>query len=111
MTDQSYANATPDDVAGLVAGGAVLLDVREDDEWDAGHAPNAHHHPLGELDAMAVPDGPLVTICRSGKRSAKAAEQLAAAGRQVTNVEGGMTAWEKTGLPVVTDDGSPGRVA
>jgi rhodanese-related sulfurtransferase len=104
---------TPDDAAGLIDNGeARLLDVREDDEWQAGHSPSATHLPLGRLDPAQVPDDlPVITVCRSGGRSAKAAATLAAAGHQVSTLEGGMKAWSAAGLPVHTDDGSPGSVA
>lgn len=94
------------------AGWVELLDVREDDEWDAGHAADARHIPLGELDPAAVDrDRQVVTVCRSGKRSSAAADRLRASGLLVRNLTGGMQAWEAAGLPVVRGDGSPGTVA
>lgn len=91
---------------------AVLLDVREPAEWDGGHAPGARHMPLGDLDPSTLdPATAVITICRSGKRSAKAAATLAGAGIPVHNMAGGMNAWQKAGLPVVREDGSPGRIA
>jgi rhodanese-related sulfurtransferase len=95
------------------ASGAVLVDVREPDEWAAGHAPGAVHVPLGAVDdAIDRFEGQSVlTVCRSGGRSTKAAEALAARGVQVRNVAGGMSAWAGAGLPVVRDDGTPGSVA
>lgn len=90
----------------------LLLDVREDDEWAAGHAPGAVHMPLSALDAAAVPTGrPVIAVCRSGNRSGQAATVLAAAGVDVVNMAGGMNAWSQAGLPVVTDDGQPGEIA
>ena len=63
------------------------------------------------LDPAAVPaDRPVVAVCRSGNRSEKAALLLAGAGRNVSNMAGGMKAWDEAGLPMVTDDGPPGRV-
>jgi rhodanese-related sulfurtransferase len=56
-------------------------------------------------------DAEVMAVCRSGGRSAKAAEALAAEGVKVRNVAGGMTAWMSAGLPVVRDDGTPGTVA
>lgn len=96
-----------------LADGAVLVDVREPREWRAGHAPQARHVPLGDLSRMAgqLPDQRLLMVCRSGNRSGKATEVLAAAGRDVANVEGGMKAWAAAGLPVVAEDGSAGQVA
>ena len=59
----------------------LLLDVREDHEWEAGHATTAHHLPLSRLDPGAVPtDRPVVAVCRSGHRSGHATALLAAAG-------------------------------
>src|SRR5579859_1795013 len=69
--------------------GAYLLDVREDDEWAAGHAPEAVHIPVGALSARAaeVPqDREVYVICRSGARSAYAAQALAGAGWKTVNV-------------------------
>ena len=61
----------------LSQGDAVLVDVREPAEWSAGHAPQATHLPLGDLRAQDVPPAATVIIvCRSGNRSAKAADQL-----------------------------------
>lgn len=92
--------------------GALLLDVREDDEWAAGHSPKATHMPLGRLDPAAIPSGtPVIAICRSGARSLRAATTLAAAGIPVSNLDGGMKAWATAGLPIVTDTGAPGTVA
>ncbi len=92
---------------------ALLLDVREDDEWAVGHAPGATHIPLGQLAARTseLPPGRAVlAICRSGNRSRTAAEQLSAAGYDVANVGGGMQAWQRADLPTTTDDGAPGTV-
>jgi rhodanese-related sulfurtransferase len=99
--------------AELVEEGAVLLDVRNDDEWAAGHAPDAQYLTLGELVARIgeVPaDRQVVVICRSGSRSARAVELLAAHGYDAVNVFGGMQAWAAAGLPVFTDAGRPGEV-
>lgn len=104
---------SPQAAANLPEKGAVLLDVREADEWAAGHAPAAVHVPLaGVSEAVGRFAGrEVVTVCRSGARSAKAAETLARAGIEVRNVAGGMTAWAAAGLPVTRDDGTPGAVA
>ncbi|MDQ0766338.1 MBL fold metallo-hydrolase [Streptomyces canus] len=94
---------------------SVLLDVREHAEWAAGHAPGAVHAPLSELACggrlpRAAEDRPVVTICRSGKRSREAAELLAARGLDVVDVLGGMGAWVEAGLGVVGGS-SGGRCA
>ncbi|MFF4353735.1 rhodanese-like domain-containing protein [Streptomyces sp. NPDC001530] len=95
---------------------AVLLDVRETSEWQAGHAPTAVHLPLGSLLAgAALPKAaqgrPVVAICRGGHRSRQAAKALAAQGMDVVDVSGGMSAWQQAGLPVVDGHGRPGTVA
>ena len=87
--------------------GALLLDVREPEEYSAIHAPNAKLIPLGQLNARlqeiaAYKDKPIVVMCRSGRRSAQAVSLLQEAGySQVSNVKGGIQEWEKNGLEVV----------
>jgi hydroxyacylglutathione hydrolase len=97
----------------LVTAGALLLDVREPDEWDLGHAPGASFIPMGEVhDRLAeVPaDELVVVVCRSGGRSAAVTQVLRARGYNAVNLAGGMRAWTKLGLPVVTTSGAPGAV-
>jgi len=97
----------------LVAAGALLLDVREDDEWTAGHAPAAVHLPMGQVvDRMEeLPtDRTIVCMCRAGGRSQSVAVHLAGTGYDVRNAAGGMQAWAADGLPVVDADGAPGQV-
>jgi rhodanese-related sulfurtransferase len=92
---------------------AVLLDVREDDEWQRGHAPDAQHIPMGEVPARLGEidgDAQLFVICGAGGRSLRVAQYLARNGFEPTNVDGGMLAWASAGRPVVTDDGSAGTV-
>lgn len=84
-------------------GEAVLLDVREHDEWRAGHAPGAVHIPLGELAQRfgELPrDRRIVAVCRSGHRSAFATEALRHAGLRADNLTGGMKEWQQAGLPL-----------
>lgn len=106
-------DVAPEEARALQDGGAVLLDVRESDEWRAGHAPNAVHVPLAEVDGSVAefPGQTVLTVCRGGGRSAMAAQLLAAGGIDVRNVAGGMTAWADCGLPVVTDEGTTGTVS
>jgi rhodanese-related sulfurtransferase len=104
----------PDVPAATVPDDAWLLDVREDDEWAAGHAPRARHIPLGDLGARAaeVPQDELIyVVCRSGHRSGRAAQALAGAGWRAVNVAGGMQQWAAAGLPMVTDSGAEPYVA
>ena len=91
-----------------------VVDVRYPNEWEAGHIDGAVHIPgdyifdrVGELD----PNRPVVTVCRSGSRSAEAAEELTGEGFDVRNLDGGMQAWAAAGLPFVAADGSQGTVA
>ena len=91
----------------------VLLDVRELDEWAAGHAPQAVHIPLGDLDRRSgeLPaDRPVVCVCRSGGRSLQAAVLLAERNFDVRNLNGGMRAWRDAEHAVVTPEGTPGHV-
>ena len=87
--------------------GALLLDVREPEEYSAVHVPNAKLIPLGELESRlqeiaSYKDKPIVVMCRSGRRSSRAVSLLKEAGyTQVSNVKGGITAWQKDGLAVV----------
>jgi rhodanese-related sulfurtransferase len=100
------ARAVPDD--------AFLLDVREDDEWQAGHAPAATHIPLGELQQRVaeVPgDLPVYVVCRVGGRSAHAAAWLNHVGVQAVNVDGGMQRWAAAGRDMVSDSGQEPFVA
>jgi rhodanese-related sulfurtransferase len=93
------------------AGEALLLDVREHEEWAGGHAPDAVHVPMGELRQDTVPrDRPVLVVCRVGGRSAAVASALAQLDYDVRNVTGGMLAWSAAGLPVLRDDGRPGTV-
>jgi len=100
MPTVSAADISPD---------AYLLDVREQDEWDAGHAPDAHHVPMSTLISRIdeVPtDGQVVVICRHGQRSAQVVNYLVAQGRDnVANLDGGIVDWVSAGLPLVADDG------
>ncbi len=112
-TSEISRQVTPQEAAERMAEGALLLDVREDDEWAAGHAPDAHHLPLGRLEAdytSLEATRPIVAVCRMGGRSEKAAVALRAAGYDVVNLAGGMQAWAAVDQPIVTDDGSPGTV-
>ena len=91
---------------------AIVLDVREQDEWDAGHAPGAVHIPLGELPSRLeeLPDtdnGTLAVTCRGGGRSSRAVAWLSQQGFDVANLDGGMKGWHAAGKPVVSSSGQP----
>ncbi|WKK71204.1 rhodanese-like domain-containing protein [Rathayibacter oskolensis] len=86
-----YAQVSAADAVGLVERDEVwLLDVREPHEWEAGHAPAAHHIPMGELggrqDELPA-EAAILVVCHSGVRSAMVAQALDRAGYEVANVE------------------------
>lgn len=94
-----------DALADALAGGARLFDVRESDEYVAGHVPGAVLVPLGslpdEVDRFRG-DGPSYLVCRSGARSLRGCEYLAQHGIDVVNVAGGTIAWIESGHPIAT---------
>lgn len=99
--------------AAAVPAEAIVLDVRENDEWAAGHADGAVHIPMGEVVARIaeVPDGGTVhVVCRVGGRSAQVTQYLIAQGRDAVNISGGMLQWEAAGRPIVDGNGAPGFV-
>jgi len=106
--------AVPEVLSTDLPAGAFLLDVREDDEWTAGHAPEAVHVRLGDLGSRAAElprDREVYVICRSGSRSAYAAQALAGAGLHAVNVADGMTGWAVAGRPMISEDGGEPHVA
>jgi rhodanese-related sulfurtransferase len=106
----SQGSAVPQIPAAEVPADAYLLDVREADEWAAGHVPGALHIPLGELNARYTEierDPALYVICRSGHRSDHAAQALAGAGWQAHNVCDGMIGWHAAGRPMESEAGEP----
>ena len=107
-------NVQPEEARRMADEGALLLDVREVEEWTAGHAPDATLIPMSTLSERAseIPrDQVVVCVCRVGGRSAAVTDALVQAGWEAVNLAGGMEAWAAAGFPVVTEDGSPGRVA
>lgn len=104
----------PNEARERIDAGALLLDVREQHEWDTGHSADAVHVPLREipdrLDSLPR-ERPIVAVCRSGARSDRAAGFLAEQGFEAVNLAGGMQAWAAAGLPIVDASGAPGAVA
>ncbi|WP_188188859.1 rhodanese-like domain-containing protein [Nonomuraea sp. SYSU D8015] len=100
------ASAVPDD--------AYLLDVREADEWVAGHAPDAVHIPMTQIQERVeeVPgDRTVYVVCRVGGRSLQVAAWLNHLGRDAVNVGGGMQSWEAARRPMVSETGQQPFVA
>jgi rhodanese-related sulfurtransferase len=97
-----------------VSADAYLIDVREDDEWLAGHAPGAFHLPMMELpDRLGeIPaDRDVVIVCRSGHRSAEVVGYLIGRGMgNVRNLADGMLGWAAAGHPMVSEDGDAATV-
>jgi len=96
-------------LARLVEDGALVVDVRNPDEYDEAHVDGVILIPLGELVDRVdeVPtEGTLPVICRSGGRSLQAAEWLRGQGIDAVNVAGGTLAWIDAGLPVETGGAS-----
>jgi rhodanese-related sulfurtransferase len=104
----------PEIDAAAVADDAYLLDVREGDEWNAGHAPDAVHLPMMQIPHRLdeVPhDRDVVVVCRVGARSGQVVAYLRAHGWDRTvNLAGGMVAWHAAGRPVVAEGGDRARV-
>lgn len=93
----------------IAAGQCALADVRGFDEFASAHVPEATCIPLPDLERRAgqIPtDRPVYVICASGGRSSMAVERLRALGfDNVIDVEGGLGAWERAGLPTVKQKG------
>ncbi|KAA1380424.1 rhodanese-like domain-containing protein [Aeromicrobium fastidiosum] len=104
MSDPSIPTTEIDAIPDTIPGDLVVLDVREPHEWAAGHIDGAIHIPLGDIPARVGELDPAVrtlVICHLGGRSARATQWLHAQGHDVTNVAGGMEAWETAGRPTV----------
>jgi rhodanese-related sulfurtransferase len=106
--------AIPTVEVGQLPSDAYLLDVRENDEWECGHAPEAVHLPMSELMARVaeVPaDREVYVICKVGGRSAQVVGYLNGQGHETVNVSGGMLAWAAAGRPLVSGGGAEPFVA
>lgn len=92
-----------DEAIGLVANGTYLIDVREQDEWNRGHAIGAHLVPmskLGDLQSDLPKDRRILVLCQTGGRSARVTSALVEAGYDAVNVAGGTSAWIDAGGPL-----------
>jgi rhodanese-related sulfurtransferase len=113
MDEVEVAQAEIAEVPSTFGSSVVLLDVREDDEWQRGHAPGAQHIPMGQIPARLGeidPGAKLFVVCQAGGRSQRVAQYLARNGYAPVNVSGGMSAWAAAGRSVITDDGSVGVI-
>lgn len=97
--------------------GAIVLDVREDDEWVAGHIPGAVHVPMMRVPQRLqfdpgplTPDAEIVVVCKVGSRSAQVTAWLRRQGYDAANLAGGLMAWEAAGRPLEAAGGGPAQV-
>jgi rhodanese-related sulfurtransferase len=103
--------------AAAVPPDAVLLDVRENDEWAAGHIPGSVHVPMMRVPQQLqfepgplTPDAEIVVVCKVGARSAHVTAWLRRQGYAATNLAGGMLAWQAAGRRLESDGGGPAEV-
>lgn len=108
MTSQQLPTITIDQLPA----DAFILDVREDEEWAAGHADGALHVPMNlvpnraSYEPEALGDGTIYVMCKMGGRSAQVTAWLLQNGRDAVNIAGGMHAWADSGRPMVSDTGA-----
>ncbi|MFG2557464.1 rhodanese-like domain-containing protein [Streptomyces sp. NPDC048496] len=107
----------PSVAVAAVPSDGLVLDVRENDEWAAGHVDGALHIPMsdfvgrfGEVTEAAEDGRRVHVMCRVGGRSAQVTQYLVQQGIDAVNVDGGMLAWDGAGRPMVTDNGNPAFV-
>ncbi|MCW2528678.1 MAG: Rhodanese domain protein [Pseudonocardiales bacterium] len=91
---------------------AVILDVREPDEWTAGHIAEAVHVPMGSVvnrmltePGPLLSDEPIVVTCKAGGRASRVAQWLNANGFAAVVLDGGMLDWQSSGRPMVSGSG------
>ncbi|MFJ4920452.1 rhodanese-like domain-containing protein [Streptomyces sp. NPDC088725] len=108
--------ALPSVAVSAVPADGFVLDVRESDEWAAGHVEGALHVPMSEFttrleEVTDAADGRTAYVmCRVGGRSAQVTQFLVRQGVEAVNIDGGMLAWDAAGRPMVTDTDSPAFV-
>lgn len=99
----------------MLRSGATMLDIRENNEWNAGHAPGAVHVPVKNVASQALkrlPKGrPVIVTCRTGARSRGATRILREKGVDAINLSGGMAAWESAGGRIIGKGNRPGMIA
>lgn len=104
MNPHEIPSTTVDQLPDPLPADLVVLDVREDHEWEAGHVEGAVHVPLGEVPERAGeldPQRRTLVVCHLGGRSARATAYLQQLGHDVVNLDGGMDAWQAAGRPTV----------
>ena len=92
---------SPSEAKERIGGGAQLIDVRTELEYEAGHIPGSRHVPLSEVQAESASldrGQPVILYCRTGNRSGPAADAFAASGWDAASIEGGLTGWAEAGF-------------
>ena len=110
---EEVVEVTPAAAEDLIQDGAMVIDVREPEEWSAGHLPESRLIPMSRVESRLheiATDRSAVIVCRSGGRSRAIAQLLNSRSINAVNLAGGLLAWEQAGRPVVSDGGTPGRV-
>ncbi len=115
IDDVSFSDVPTVSVADVpeAGDGVVILDVREADEWNSGHAPGAQHIPIGEVPARIEDidiDAEVYVVCRQGGRSLGVVAYLNNIGFDAFQVDGGMVAWQRNGLPLASDGDTPAKI-
>ncbi len=114
LPGQQIPTVQADGVPVPVPADMLVLDVREDEEWQAGHIEHAAHVPLSQLphrvSEIDSAGGRVLAVCRSGARSARATMFLRQHGHDAVNLDGGMHAWFAAGRPMVSETGRPPEV-
>jgi len=103
MTDFDVASVTVNDLPDPLPSELIVLDVREQHEWDSGHLDGAIHIPLGSLPGRTDeldPQARILVMCHLGGRSARATAWLSGQGFQAVNLEGGIEAWQAAGRAI-----------
>jgi rhodanese-related sulfurtransferase len=104
----------PDEAMALLIGDAVMIDVRDQKEWSAGHAPHAIHIPLADISGstpFTTRTRSVVVVSRSGRRATEAVIHLRAAGVDAVVLRGGLHAWALAGGELVADPGREPRIS
>ena len=112
MSDSAVEEITVEEAIARTQAGVLLVDVREPDEWEAGHAVGAVSIPmsqLGERMSELPQEDEFLVICHSGARSLRVATALATSGYSPVNVIGGTVAWQSASGAIVADGPAPSR--
>lgn len=113
MTSPEVPSVPVDEIPAEPGSAAILLDVREDDEWQLGHAPGAVHIPMADVPARVDEldyDREIYVVCRQGGRSIQVVQYLTHVGFDAFHVVGGMVAWQRSGRPLAAEGGDEAKI-